>query len=262
MLCLKKHLFQLNSKKEDGDELNVEENQSIVNSKKDENPIDVGNVDEVIAEEHQSSLSCKEGDDDANVEEPNAEQDQSILNSKKEEQSMDGRNIEEVNAEGNQDQQSTSDVIDSATERELAAIKIQKCFKGHFVRMLAKARWPGEYSENVRFRRFMNSVLHLTILHVVKERKAKKNNGDTSLISADRIYDRLGDLSCGLLAGRGPRFPCLISAGSAMEICFWISVVGVLLSGMGTGAALVAGSLGKFPSLLVLCSWTFTFFCF
>ena len=259
MLCLKKHLFQLNSKKEDGDEITVEENQSIVNSKKDEHPIDVGNVDEVIAEEHLSSLSCKEREDDGNVEQLNPDEDRSIANSKKEEQAVDGRIIEEVNAEEDQDQQSASDVIDSVTERELAAVKIQKCFKGHFVRMLAKARWPGEYSENVRSRRCMNSLLHLTFHHVVKESKAKENNGDIPLICSSRIYDRQGDCSCGRLAGRGPWFLYFISAGSGMEICFWISVLVVMWSGMGTGTALVFRLLKKFPSLLVSCTCIFTF---
>ena len=45
--------------------------------------------------------------------------------------------------------------------------------------------------------------------------------------------------------GRG-----LIAAEPAMEICFGISVVGLVGSGAGTGAAPVAWSLEKFPSLL------------
>ena len=158
MFCLKRHLYQLNSKKEDGDELTAEENQSIVNSKKDEHPVDVGNVDAVIAEEHQSSLSCKEEEDGGNVEEVNPEENQSIVNPKKEEQPVDGGNVEEVNAEESQDQGSASDVIDSATERDLAAVKIQKCFKGHLVRLLAKARCPGELSEYIRSNSFINSL--------------------------------------------------------------------------------------------------------
>ena len=47
------------------------------------------------------------------------------------------------------------------------------------------------------------------------------------------------------MAGRGPQFLSLISVGSAMEIFFGIFVVGVIELGIGTGAALVAGSLER-----------------
>lgn len=163
MLCLKKHLFQVSSMKEDGnvEELNPEEDQSIVNSKKDEHPVNNGNNGRasVIAEEHQSSLNCKAAEDNGNVEEPNPEEDQSNGNSKKEEQPVDAGNVEEVNAEESQDQGSTSDAIDSANERDLAAVKIQKCFKGHFVRMLARARIPGKCQ-------VFHSIIHITLYYL------------------------------------------------------------------------------------------------
>ena len=67
---------------------------------------------------------------------------------------------------------------------------------------------------------------------------------------SNRIYNRLGGLFCGRVAGCSPRFLCLIAAESALEICLGISVVGLAGSCVGTGAALLAGSLEKFPSLL------------
>ena len=39
--------------------------------------------------------------------------------------------------------------------------------------------------------------------------------------SSNRIYNRVGDFSCGRMVGRGPRFLCLFSTGSAIEICLW-----------------------------------------
>ena len=52
------------------------------------------------------------------------------------------------------------------------------------------------------------------------------------------------------MTGRGPQSPCLIAAEPAMEICFGISVVGLVGSGAGIGAAPVAWSLEEFPSRL------------
>ena len=43
-----------------------------------------------------------------------------------------------------------------------------------------------------------------------------------------------------------------------MEICFWISVVGLAGLSAGAGAAPVAWSKEKFPSLLVLMYISFT----
>ena len=70
-------------------------------------------------------------------------------------------------------------------------------------------------------------------------------------MSLNRIYNRLGGFSCGRMADRGPRFLCLIAAGSATETCFSCLCCRFGGVGVGTGAALVAGSLGKFSSLLV-----------
>ena len=73
---------------------------------------------------------------------------------------------------------------------------------------------------------------------------------------SNKICNRLGGFSGGRAAGCGPWFLCLISAGSAMEIfVFGVSVVGAAGSGMGTGAALDAGSSEKSLSLLVLCTF-------
>ena len=45
-------------------------------------------------------------------------------------------------------------------------------------------------------------------------------NRHPPLLCSNRIFDRLGDFSCGRVAGCGPRSLCLIAAGSAMETCF------------------------------------------
>ena len=58
------------------------------------------------------------------------------------------------------------------------------------------------------------------------------------------------------MAGRGPWFLCLVVAGTAMVICFRVSVVDLAGLGAETGAALVDLSLEKFLSLLVLCTFT------
>ena len=71
------------------------------------------------------------------------------------------------------------------------------------------------------------------------------------MLCSNRIFNELGDFSCGRVTGRGPRSLCLSAAEPAMEICFGISVVGIAGLGVGTGAAPVAWSLEKFPSLLV-----------
>ena len=62
-------------------------------------------------------------------------------------------------------------------------------------------------------------------------------NRHPSLLCSDRIFNGLGDVSCGRVTGRGPRSLCLKAAEPAMEICFGISVVGLAGSGAGAGAA-------------------------
>ena len=76
-----------------------------------------------------------------------------------------------------------------------------------------------------------------------------RKNRHPPLLCSNRILNGLGDFSCNRVTGRGPRSPCLIAAEPAMEICFGISVVGLAGSGEGAGAAPVAWSLEKFPSL-------------
>ena len=80
------------------------------------------------------------------------------------------------------------------------------------------------------------------------------------LLCSNRIFNGLGDFSCGRVTGRGPRSLCLIAAEPAMEICFGISVVRFVGSGAGAGAAPVAWSLEKFPSILVF-NVHFFYFC-
>ena len=91
-------------------------------------------------------------------------------------------------------------------------------------------------------------------------------NRHPPLLCSNRIFNRLGDFSCGRVTGRGPRSLCLIATEPAMEICFGISVVGLAGLGPGTGAAPVAWSFEKFPSLLAFnvhlvyfCKLSFTF---
>ena len=40
------------------------------------------------------------------------------------------------------------------------------------------------------------------------------------MLFSNRTFDRLGDFSCDLVVGHGPKSLCLIAAGSAKEICF------------------------------------------
>ena len=75
-------------------------------------------------------------------------------------------------------------------------------------------------------------------------------NRHPPLLCSNRIFNGLGDFSCGRVTDRSPRSLCLIAAEPAMEICFGISVVGLAGSGAGAGAAPVAWSSEKFPSLL------------
>ena len=56
-------------------------------------------------------------------------------------------------------------------------------------------------------------------------------NRHPPLLCSNRIFNRLGDFSCGRVAARGPRSLCLIAAGSGIEICFgdlrcWFGRVG------------------------------------
>ena len=60
-----------------------------------------------------------------------------------------------------------------------------------------------------------------------------------------------GDFCCGRVAACGLQFLCVIAAGSATESCIGIFVVCLVVLGVGTVAPLIAGSLEKFPSLVV-----------
>ena len=76
-------------------------------------------------------------------------------------------------------------------------------------------------------------------------------NRHPQLLRSNRISNRLGDFSCGRVAGRGSR--SLIAAGSAMEICF--GGLCCRFDGVGRGDRGYPGCMmiGEFPSLFVLC---------
>ena len=76
-------------------------------------------------------------------------------------------------------------------------------------------------------------------------------------MTSKKIYDRLGDFSCGQLAGAGSFYAWLLLDWRQRSV-FRIPVVGLAGSGVGIGAALVAGSLEKFPNLFVL--WFYAHF--
>ena len=77
-------------------------------------------------------------------------------------------------------------------------------------------------------------------------------NRHPPLLSSNRLFDGLGDFSCGRVASRGPRSLCLIAAGSAMEICF--QDLRCRFGWVGRGDRGCPGFLivGEAPSLLVL----------